>query len=196
MSSKFRKLTSIERADISLNIDGLPLFKSSRTNVWPILGLLHIAPFHPFVIRLTCGVSKPTDLEFLNDLIVELSEVLQEGIQLGNKRIQISLRCIVADAPARALIKAMTQFNGYFGCDFCEVHGVWHGKVTFLKTSTLRLRTDAAFRSQSQPGHHNGQTPLITGFPLCYMHQYCLGVQKRLLLTWLRGPLNVRLSHV
>lgn len=49
--------------------------------------------------------------------------------------------------------------------------------------------------------HHISEMPLlrlpidlIKCFPTDYMHNICLGVVKKLLFTWLRGPLQVRLS--
>lgn len=53
----------------------------------------------------------------------------------------------------------------------------------------------------SDEGHHLGPSPLVatslgmvSGFPLDYMHLVCLGVMRRLLYLWLKGPLACRLS--
>ncbi|KAI2645646.1 hypothetical protein H4Q32_029608 [Labeo rohita] len=56
---------------------------------------------------------------------------------------------------------------------------------------------------RQQEGHHNGEqeTPLcqlninmVTAFPIDYLHQACLGVMKKLVLTWMRGPKETRMS--
>ena len=50
---------------ISLNIDGLPLFRSSKKSLWPILGLIsNIKPSVVFPIAITCGDGKPQNLDF------------------------------------------------------------------------------------------------------------------------------------
>ena len=48
--------------------------------------------------------------------------------------------------------------------------------------------------------HHEGPHPfqgikigMVTQFPLDYMHLVCLGVVKKMLQFWLRGPLTVRM---
>lgn len=45
-----------------INIDGLCLFKSSSTTLWPILGMVQNSIQKPFVIGIFCGVSKPQPL--------------------------------------------------------------------------------------------------------------------------------------
>jgi len=40
---------------LQFNVDGLPLFKSSATEFWPILCLVQNSDTHPFVVRLYCG---------------------------------------------------------------------------------------------------------------------------------------------
>ena len=47
--------------ELQVNVDGLPIFKSSPTQFWPILGIIRNLPTHePFEIGLFCGPSKPS----------------------------------------------------------------------------------------------------------------------------------------
>jgi len=47
---------------LQINIDGLPIFKSTNSQFWPILGLLtNCVKREPFVIGLFYGNSKPDD---------------------------------------------------------------------------------------------------------------------------------------
>ena len=72
--------------------------------------------------------------------------------------------------------------------------------MTF-QTVTDRQRTDAEFAQQTDTDHHLDKSPLcvlpmgmVSQFPLDYMHLVCLGVVRRLLLCWIKGPLSVRWS--
>lgn len=47
----------VEPCELSCNIDGLPLFKSSQTQFWPIQGSFNGS--NPFIIALYCGEEKP-----------------------------------------------------------------------------------------------------------------------------------------
>lgn len=58
--------------NLQFNIDGIPIFKSSSTVLWPILA--KFGDFKPFLVALYCGSSKPTSLqEYLQDFIMEFS---------------------------------------------------------------------------------------------------------------------------
>ena len=187
--------------ELSLNVDGLPLFKSSNTCMWPVLCAIMIHPVSVFPVALTCGKSKPCSLDFLSDTIRDLNHILQHGILYKESTIHVTLKCIVCDAPARAMIKATKQYSGYYGCERCTQRGTWYGRLTYQDTDNLILRTDQAFRDQVQEEHHCGVSPftalpvdLVKSFSVDYMHQACLGVMRRLLLIWIKGKRETRFT--
>ncbi|CAB4020480.1 Hypothetical predicted protein, partial [Paramuricea clavata] len=188
--------------EISLNIDGLPLFKSSSKTLWPILcGIMNVEPVAVFPVALTYGTSKPTDLECLQDTIDDLNLLLEHGLVIGERVIPISFRCVMCDAPAKALVKGTKLYSGYFGCDKCAQKGQWFGRMTYPDTRNLELRTDVSFRNHSNSPHHKAESPfcqmpidMVDMFPIDYMHQLCLGVMKKLLLIWIRGNRDVKIS--
>lgn len=156
---------STRNIEVSLNVDDLPLFKSSNTCMWPVLCAIMIHPVTIFPVALTCGKSKPCNLDFLNDTIRDLNHILQHGIQYEESTIHVTLKCIVCDAPARAMIKATKQYSGYYGCDRCTQRGAWYGRLTYQDIDNLVLRTNQAFRDQIQEEHHCGVSP-FTALPV------------------------------
>lgn len=192
----------IEEIKLQINIDGLPLFKSSNSQFWPILGRV-IVPFlsSPFIIGLYLGNQKPQNVsEYTSQLTEELDNLIQNGIVITvdgvDRQIPFNLSCIICDTPARVFIKCCKSYSGYFGCDKCSQRGVWKGKITFPETNAPR-RTDASFNAMSNPEHHLELSPfrqlpigMVSQFPLDYMHLVCLGVMKRLIWLWMKGPLN------
>lgn len=63
------------------------------------------------------------------------------------------------------------------------------------------MRTDVSFNAFEDEDHHKDISPLVelnigmvSQFPQDYMHLVCLGVLKRLLLLWKKGPLRYRLG--
>ena len=183
---------------LQFNLDGLPLYKSSSTELWPILCLVKYNNSKPFVVGLYCGKKKPRDLdEFLSDFVDDLQNVLLRGIERNGNHREVAVDCFVCDAPARAYIKNTKLYSGYFGCDKCVQEGEYvDGKVTFPLT-TARLRTDVEFRDMVDEEHQHGPSPLtrlgfgmVTDFVFDYMHMVCLGVVRRLLNFWLKGPIR------
>lgn len=77
----------------------------------------------------------------------------------------------------------------------------YKNKVVFPNLRALK-RTNESFRGLTEDDYHTSQTPLlrlpidmIKCFPTDYKHNICLGIVRKLLFTWLDGPLQVRLSH-
>lgn len=195
---------SIKTLNVAINIDGIPLFKSSKKSLWPVLCMVtNLKPSKVFTVSLCFGESKPNTLEFLKEVIQEMKSLFNEGLNVpeDNKIYDVTLSSVICDAPAKAMIKSIQLYSGYYGCDKCTQRGKWMGRMTYQEVENLELRTDASFRTQSNSGHHHGETPfielpidMVKHFPIDYMHQVCLGVQRKLLLTWMRGKKNVRLS--
>ena len=188
---------------LQINIDGLPIFKSSRSHMWPILGKLISPPLNDvFTIGIHYGKQKPVIPEYLNAFVSE-SEDLQGGFYLSGHGILFNLKIhsIVCDAPARAFVKKVKSHSGYSSCERCTQVGQWDGRITFPQSSSP-LRSNESFIAMSDDNHHidNIHSPLvrlkvgmITAFPLDYMHLVCLGVMKKLLGHWMRGPIQTRL---
>ena len=195
-------LFDVDSVSLQLNIDGLPLFKSTCTQFWPILGRL-TKPYDssPFIIGLYCGDQKPGNLhEYLQQFIQELNTLFVTGITVPNTefRFLIEISCVVCDAPARAFVKQIKGHSGYYGCDKCSQKGHWVRKMTFPEINAP-LRTDSQFSEMTNEEHHSGISPfsdlplgMVTQFPIDYMHLVCLGVVKRLLWLWIKGPLSCR----
>lgn len=57
-----KPLTAGDQIVMQFNIDGLPLFKSSAVDFWPILSLIKQAGSKPFLVGLYCGQKKPLDV--------------------------------------------------------------------------------------------------------------------------------------
>ena len=195
-------VTLLQHIRLQINIDGLPLFKSSNKQLWPIQGMIENMPCKsPFIIGLYFGVTKPTDLSaFLNRFVSEMVDLERDGISFQDSHYSVSISAMICDAPARAYLKNVKGHSGYSGCERCVQSGVYRNKVTFPEVDSA-LRTDAQFDEMSDEDHHLGASPLsrlsigmVSQFPLDYMHLVCLGVTRRLLLLWISGPLAVRLG--
>ena len=186
---------------LQINVDGLPVYKSTNYQLWPIVGMVVNASAKiPFVIGVFGGHKKPGDIsEYLHDFVEECLTFEQSEIFLGSDVYAFKIHSILCDAPARAFVTNTKGHNAYYGCDRCVQSGVWLNKMTYPEVSATK-RTDDGFRCKDNEEYHIGDTPLATlsidlvlQLPLDYMHLVCLGVVRRLVLAWLKGPLECRL---
>ncbi|KAL2082539.1 hypothetical protein ACEWY4_022357 [Coilia grayii] len=188
---------------LQINVDGMPLFKSSNKQFWPILALIEEDPERmPFTVALYCGHSKPTNTyDYLSDFVEEMSVILEEGFTFNSTSHSIVISAFICDAPARAFLKNIKSHNSYYGCERCDQEGVWsNGRMNYPLTSATP-RSDGSFRSQHQKDHHKGESPLsqiniglVSQFVLDFMHLVCLGVVRKLIWLWMRGPLATRIG--
>jgi hypothetical protein len=78
----------------------------------------------------------------LQESVHEIDTLLQQGFNYHGRLISVNLKCIVCDAPAKAMVKGVKLFSGYYGCDRCNQTGVWCGRITYQDIGNLQLRTD------------------------------------------------------
>lgn len=92
---------------VNINMDGLPIFNSSRVEFWPILFNITEMPHVPAMpIGIFCGTGKCIDLDaFLTPFADEMKKAMENGIYINSHKISVRLRCIVCDSPARAYVK-------------------------------------------------------------------------------------------
>jgi hypothetical protein len=200
--NKLHDIKSECELTLDINIDGLPLFKSSNVQLWPILGLIReLKKIGPFLIGLFSGSSKPTSVDdFLSDFVKEMKFLGLNGLDIDERHFSVTLGAIVCDAPARAYLKCIKGHSGYNSCERCVQEGVYaKGRMTFPEL-IARERTDKDFDCRASEDHHTGVSPFsqlgigcVTQFPLDYMHLVCLGIVRRLVLLWMKGPLSCRL---
>lgn len=106
-----------EYIQLNFNIDGLPIFKSTKKEFWPILCNIHEKPkIEPFVIGIYYGSGKPKNLnEYLEDFVTEMETLLKNGLQIykndKEETIIIKIRSFICDSPARAYIKGTELDN-------------------------------------------------------------------------------------
>lgn len=188
---------------LTVNIDGLPLSKSSQSQLWPILGSLNNSD-SVFVIALYHGTSKPNSPnEFLEDFLNEVNFLQINGLEVEEKTFQFFLKAFVCDAPARAFLKCVVGHTGYYSCERCNIKGQYiDNRVVFLHDGSEIARNDQHFKQFLYHPHQKCISPLVSQlnfdcvskFTLDYMHLVLLGVMKRMLQFLTKGPLQIRLS--
>lgn len=185
--------------DLIINVDGLPLFKSSMSQFWPILG--SFSGLDVFTIALFYGNAKPSSIDdYLHDFLEEVSQLKDAGLTHQGKTYQVNVNCFSCDVPARSFLKCTTGHNGYYSCERCIVKGSWEGRVVYNSDESFCSRTKEQFANFHYEQHQKRPSPLINhvdcvhDFALDYMHMVCLGVTKRIMHFLKNGPRVCKLS--
>lgn len=182
--------------NVAINIDGLPLSKSSSSQVYPILCSVNnieiILPLNICCVGIYHGYDKPSDFnEFLKEFVDEAVTLTSNGININDFKIVMFL----FDAVAKASVLFTKGHSGYSSCSKCTLEGEYINSVCFTETE-FNKRTDNDFMNQTDPDNNTGHTilekipniGLVTQVPLDYMHLICVGVVKKLLVsTWCFG---------
>lgn len=175
---------------LHMNVDGLPLYKSSPVEVWPIL--CHAgSPYEVFLVGFWCGNGKPQDIkEYLNEFVEEILKLYNTGIVINDKVYEFRLGRVIADAPAKAFLLRWIGHCGYDSCTKCTTHGERKENRMSFPDLDATLRKDDDFK--------NCPLSAIPGFSvtrqvvLDYLHLILLGVVKKLLKLMTKGGRRYR----
>ncbi|XP_011696440.1 PREDICTED: uncharacterized protein LOC105455077 isoform X2 [Wasmannia auropunctata] len=158
----------IGKNDITIqwNTDGVQLFNSSLTSLWPILVSINELPYRIrkqqiLLTGLWFNSRKPPMNIFLKPFVDELIELHNIGFEsttlTNNKKIRIKVHTLVApvDSVARPAIQCMKQFNGIYGCSYCYHKGkqICTGqngrkRIYCGNISTLRKKSHYEYQSE------------------------------------------------
>lgn len=185
---------------LDVGTDGIPIQKSSNNQFWPILAKFGGLP--PFIVALYYGTTKPKSVhEYLREFVEEMKSISEIGFLVDAKRYFAKIRVFIADAPARAFLKCIKLHNSYDSCERCTVHGLHFNDRVVYNEMDAELRTDRGFAENRYPEHQVDISPLndicqelVSSFSLDYMHLVCLGVVRRMVNFWKRGPKKCKLG--
>ena len=199
--------------DMSLtwNTDGIPVFKSSNYAIWPLQAFVsELPPYLRSKNILLLGLwfgKKPVMNIFLHPFVEECRKLELHGFTFGNEVLSRKVFSLLlsSDSPARALVRNVKQFNGQYGCDWCEFEGeVVPGNggppVRYYPHRTpVIMRTakkQAAYALEATPSDPvkgvKGMSladmlptfDTVRGTVTDYMHSVCQGVVRLMVDLW------------
>lgn len=179
---------------IDVNIDGLPIAKSSSSVLWPIL--VNVVKFnYVLLVGAYYGLTKPANInKFIEMFVTELEALIESGFIINEKQYFIKVRMVIADAPARAFLLHVRSHTGYSSCCKCKIKGVYAlHRVTFPNIQNVP-RTDREFRQKLDINYHLDSSPTfiervldncVDDVAIDPMHAVYEGVTKQLLVQWI-----------
>ena len=123
-----------------LFFDGASFTKTGKGKLWAIFGfIINLPPsirnFFYNILKLFFITGSFFNFNgIFNKHMNDFKEMLQNGINLGDKTIMIYIFGAIADALGTALICNCKQFNGQFGCLKCVHPGTTIGKKRVYST--------------------------------------------------------------
>ena len=198
------------KVNIQFNVDGVPVFNSVNYSIWPILGcVVSSIKSDVFAVAIYGGTSKPDNFNaYLQPLVSELQQIAVNGglfIEFLGVKVEVTVENFCCDAPAKADVRLVKQFNARQGCERCSVSGTYmqHRMVLETGDQQVRLRHDDDFnnplpvdeedraqdeyRKEQSVLHSDLRLRMITQFPYDYMHLVCLNVVRNLVNDWNRA---------
>lgn len=129
--------------------------------------------------------------DFLQRCFNEFLELKDNGNEVCGKTVMIKLHPVICtcDTPARAFVKCVKLYSGYYGCGKLNVLNLedgeekWHTRrlMPHLELMNHLLTLWMMDIKLEDPFLEIG-AQMVSDFPIDYMHLVCLGVMKRMLL--------------
>lgn len=121
--------STTKKITLTIHADEVQAGNSSSVKIFPLL--ISINELRPnirrknfFLVSLFVGRKKPNVSSYLGPIVEELSELEKEPISWKDKSGKLNqatfhLICLIADAPMRAYLRHVRQYNHLNGCDWC-----------------------------------------------------------------------------
>ncbi|CAD6211835.1 GSCOCG00003856001-RA-CDS [Cotesia congregata] len=143
----------------TFNTDGCQPSKSSKLSIWPIYASINELPLKlqsKYMIMTGLWVNKeePDMLLFLQPLVDAANKLSDEGVEWKLQQQTITSKfipiCAVVDSVARCKILNMKQYNGSYGCTFCEHPGLRMNNSQKFPITTVvpKERTNESVKEQ------------------------------------------------
>lgn len=195
---------------LTWNCDGIPLFKSSKSSMWPIqmivneLGLTD-RPKNVLMCGMWIGKDKPSMDMYLKPFVQEMKKLGVDGFEYKNMNVKVYSAICCCDAVARCSIQNTHQFNGEFGCSLClhEGHSIKKGsgytRVYPVRGHKKKRTPEQMLKDATEAVHRqcvvNGvkgpsilsllpKFNIVDGLVPEYMHCVILGVVRQLGRLW------------
>ena len=144
--SKWDVLSNQDNISLTMNTDGVPIFKSSKVSIWPLYFIINELPYKKRASRnnmilagLWFGPSKGSMLTFLKPYHKSLLDIANKGCEMtspdrGTFCCRVLLLVCTCDFPAKCTVMNFVQYNGLYGCAKCLQPGMTvktgvHGSV-------------------------------------------------------------------
>lgn len=125
--------TAENHLPLTMNTDGISVFKSGGKSIWPIMVQQNYLPpnlrFKPENIILAGLFSgkKPNMKRLLLPFMDEMEQLFSQGVTITIENIHFTFRPVICactvDLPAKHTLLSFVNFNGYHGCVVCEHPG-------------------------------------------------------------------------
>ncbi|KAF2885167.1 hypothetical protein ILUMI_21012 [Ignelater luminosus] len=126
----------LENVEICINIDELPIFKSSNSQFYPILCSLYPNQSYIDIIGIYHGNLKPKKPnEFLKQFVDEAVDLTQNGFQFNNKILPFKIKFFICDAPAKFFITCTKCHT------FLDQPRQVMSKMVFIQTMLVQVLT-------------------------------------------------------
>jgi Protein of unknown function (DUF1258) len=203
---------------LTINTDGVPISGSSRQDIWPILcsvSELNLKERSAGMILcgLWCGKTKPKINIFFKPFVEELQRLGTEGFVATFKddvqaNMKVFVGAVSVDTPARAMLQNLKQFNGRYGCAWCEMEGesvvrrrghtrIYPERETPVVQRTHERFVDHASSATDDKSFQGVKGPsvlmllpkfnIVDHFVVDYMHAALLGTTRQFVKLWFEG---------
>ncbi|XDV26081.1 hypothetical protein PO909_029878, partial [Leuciscus waleckii] len=168
---------------LTLNCDGVPVFKSSLYGIWPLYGIVNELPYpvrkeNVLLFGLWFGDKKPNVNTFLKPFTLECQKLSTAGFKIKRNSLLEQCRVVAAlmmcDSVARPILQNMTQCNGRdHASTIIDAREALHTKTSVrgVKGTTCLIKIP----------HFD----IISGMPPDHMHNVHLGVVRQMASMWL-----------